>query len=74
MISQVKNYSNDASSKRSLVIGLAILNCSVAQSPKSMSLQRSLQNGRNGLFGENSEAFLQLGQATVRAVDIKFFK
>lgn len=37
-----------------------------------MSLQRSLQNGRNGLLGENSEAFLQFGQATVRAVDIMF--
>ncbi len=49
-----------------------MLNCSVAQSPKSMSLQRSLQNGRNGLLGENSEAFLQFGQATVRAVDINF--
>jgi hypothetical protein len=47
-------------------MGVAMVNCSSAQSPKSISLQRSLQNGLNGLLGENSATFLQFGQATVR--------
>jgi len=48
-----------------------MVNCSSAHKPKSMSLQRSLQNGLNGLLGENSAAFLQFGQATVRIEDIE---
>jgi hypothetical protein len=43
-----------------------ILYCSLAHNPKSISLQRSLQNGRNGLLGANSDKLLQLGHATMR--------
>lgn len=46
------------------VTGIAY--CSLAHSPRSISLQRSLQNGRKVLLGENSDKFLQLGQATRR--------
>jgi hypothetical protein len=39
---------------------------SLAHNPKSISLQRSLQNGRKGLARLNSASFLQFGQATLR--------
>lgn len=37
-----------------------------AQAPKSTILQRSLQNGRKALLGENSAKLPHFGQATKR--------
>ena len=47
-----------------MVSGMAY--CSLAHKPRSINLQRSLQNGRKALLGENSDNLLQLGQATIR--------
>lgn len=38
---------------------------SLAHSPKSMSLQRSQQNGRKGNFSDHSSELLQVGQVSV---------
>jgi hypothetical protein len=38
---------------------------SLAQAPRSMSLQRSLQNGRQGEAADHSTERLQVGQETV---------
>lgn len=45
---------------------VAILYSSFAQSPRSINLQRSLQNGRNLFSVENSESARQFGQGTKR--------
>jgi hypothetical protein len=38
---------------------------SAAQAPRSISLQRSLQNGRQGDFSDHSTGRSQVGQGTV---------
>jgi len=52
----------------SILIASGIAYCSLAHSPKSISLQRSLQKGLNALDGENSDKLPHLGQATKRFV------
>ena len=47
------------------MIGPGILWASVAQSPKSINLQRSLQNGLNFSSLTQRTGFLQQGQGTV---------
>jgi hypothetical protein len=39
--------------------------CSLTHAPRSISLQRSLQNGRNGEAADHSTGRWQVGQATV---------
>lgn len=51
------------------LVSAGIAYCSLAQSPKSMSLQRLLQKGRYGLSGENSANCLQFGHATERFLE-----
>ena len=60
-------YSNLASPKTSSGGGAVVgtRNDSLAQAPKSWSLQRSLQKGRHLLLGANTLSPLQLGQATI---------
>ncbi len=51
-----------------LILGLfcpGILCSSAAQAPRSISLQRSEQNGRNALFSFHSTGAPQVGQSTV---------
>jgi hypothetical protein len=43
---------------------------SVAHSPKSMSLQRSEQNGRYAFSGRQATGWPQVGQATVVVVSV----
>ena len=48
---------------------VSAIRCSAAaQLPRSMSLQRSEQNGRLAFFAVHFTAFLQLGHLTIRAV------
>lgn len=53
-------------SKSSDDIGLEMLYPSLAQTPKSIILQRSEQKGRNGLLGLNSERDPHSGHGTRR--------
>ena len=47
-------------------MGAGIAYSPFAQAPKSTILQRSLQNGRKALLGENSAKLPHFGQATKR--------
>jgi len=48
---------------RQLLAGMA--RCSLTHAPRSTSLQRSLQNGRNGEAADHSTGRWQVGQVTV---------
>jgi len=45
---------------------------SLAQAPKSINLQRSLQNGRHGLEGAKSLRVWQVGQGTCFTVTMNY--
>jgi len=45
-----------------------IVRCSLTHAPRSISLQRSLQNGRNGDSGDHSTGRWQVGQGTMRGM------
>ena len=45
-----------------------IARCSLTQAPRSINLQRSLQNGLNGDSGDHSTGRLQVGQGTLRGM------
>jgi len=42
--------------------------CSLTHAPRSINLQRSLQNGRKGDSGDHSTGRLQVGQGTTRVM------
>jgi len=53
-------------------IGVLMAYWSLAQAPKSINLQRSLQNGRHGLAGANSLRVWQVGQGTCFTVTVDY--
>ena len=47
---------------------------SLAHSPKSISLQRSLQKGRNGFLDDQTTDCLQVGHETILSITYSFLK
>jgi len=67
----MRRYCLDKSSEMSSGLASAgIAYCSLAHSPRSISLQRLLQKGRKALSGENSASCLQVGHATNRFLGV----